>query len=435
MKHLALLVALTLTSTFAFAQDTLPKDHPPMSGMESNGQATNPHALAEAPDNQAREDETLSKGTIRIRVRNEKGEPVADQVVILGILENTVAKGERREQFNKLTDASGDVVFASQRVASGLAYRVRTFRDGAVFFAPPFTLSETRGTNVLIHVFPVVREIDKAQVAFETVLFAELRDDRIQFEEQFTIHNLGSSAWFVEDMQLALPKAATGFSAQPSMSDQAVSQVAGRGISLKGTFTPGEHLLAFRWQLPLHNDSEVNFTVGLPPKVAVVRVGTSVIPGLSLRVSGLEDARAAALQNGGKALMTERLFRPKEKSIESLDVTLAGLPEAGLGRIAGNITYEIAAGVAALVIALALVVWSLVSPKKRDASKSREAILEAITSLEAAHARGDVGPKSFEHLRRELLDQLALTLLVDDTVDRLADVLQSTAKVSKKQKA
>lgn len=383
-----------------------------MGGMEANGQATNPHALAEAPENASREDEALAKGTIRIRVRNEKGEPVANQVVILGVLENSVAKGERREQFNKLTDASGDAVFESQRVASGLAYRVRTFREGAVFFAPPFTLGETRGTNVLIHVFPVVREVEKAQIAFETVLFSELRDDRIQFDEVFTIHNLGSSAWLAEGVTLALPKAATGFSAQQSMSDQAVTQLDGKGISLRGTFAPGEHRLSFRWQLPLRNESEMNFTIGLPPHVAIIRVGTAVIPGLSLRASGLPPAQVSPLQDGGKALMTERLMKPKEKPLDELQVTLAGLPEAGLGRLVGNITYEIASGVTALVIALALVAWSLVSPKRRDTAGSRQALLEAITNLEDAHARGDVGPKSFEHLRRELLDQLALSLLL-----------------------
>ncbi len=415
MRALGLLTALAITSaaSLAIADDALPPDHPPIGATDSQGRATNPHALMDAPENHAREDEALPRGTIRIRVRNEKGEPVAGQTILLGALENTVAKGEHREQFTKLTDVSGDAVFDAQKVTATIAYRVRTFRDGAVFFAPPFTLSETRGTNVLVHVFPVTRKIEEAQVAFEAVLFSELRDDRIQFDEVFTIHNLGATAWLAEGVPLALPKEATGFNAQQSMSDQAITQIAGSGASLRGTFAPGEHHLSFRWQLPLHNESEMNFTVGLPPHVAIMRVGAAMVPGLSLHVSDLPDARLTTLQDGARALMTERLLKPKEKPVDQWTVRISGLPAAGLGRLVGNVTYELAAGVSALVIALAVVLRSLFSRKMNDTAVSREALLRAIIDLEAAHARGDVGPKSFEHLRRELLDQLATRLLFE----------------------
>jgi hypothetical protein len=415
MKAFWLFTALAITSFScpSLAEDALPADHPPVGATDSQGRATNPHALMDAPENHAREDETLPRGTIRIRVRNEKGDPVAAQSVILGVLENTVAKGERREQFTKLTDAAGDVVFEAQRVASGIAYRVRTFRDGAVFFAPPFTLSETRGTNVLVHVFPVTRKIDDAQVAFEAVLFSELRDDRIQFDEVFTVHNLGATAWLAEDVFLALPQNATGFTAQSSMSDQAITQVAGRGASLRGTFAPGEHHLSFRWQLPLRNESEINFTVGLPPHVAIMRVGTAAVPGLSLHVQDLPDPRPTTLQDGARAIMTERLLKPKEKPVPQWVVRIAGLPAAGLGRLAGNVTYELAAGVAALAIALAVLSWSLFTRTRSDGTVEREALLHAISDLEAAHARGEVGPQSYEHLRRDLIDQLAARLLFE----------------------
>ena len=197
------------------------------------------------------------------------------------------------------------------------------------------------------------------------------------------------------------------------MSDQAITQVAGRGASLHGTFAPGEHRLSFRWQLPLHNEPEINFTIGLPPHVAIVRVGTAVVPGLSLNAKDLPEAHIASLQDGGRALMTERLMKPKEKAFDELTVRISGLPEAGLGRLFGSVTYELAAGILALVIAVSLVIWSLMTRKTRDLSTSREALLHAIVDLEAAHARGEVGPKSYEHLRREWLDQLALSLLVE----------------------
>ena len=46
----------------------------------------------------------------------------------------------------------------------------------------------------------------------------------------------------------------------------------------------------------------------------------------------------------------------------------------------------------------------------RARKDSRAAFLDELADLEQAHARGDIGPKTYERARRELVDQIALTL-------------------------
>src|ERR1035438_1484989 len=70
---------------------------------------------------------------------------------------------------------------------------------------------------------------------------------------------------------MALPPGEKAFGAQASMSDQGVDEVNG-AAKLRGTFSPGQHSIEFRWQLPWSGDKDVDFDVGLPPHVAIARV-------------------------------------------------------------------------------------------------------------------------------------------------------------------
>ena len=46
----------------------------------------------------------------------------------------------------------------------------------------------------------------------------------------------------------------------------------------------------------------------------------------------------------------------------------------------------------------------------RDAKRTREALLEELAELERAHTSGQVGPRTYERARRELIEALAYTL-------------------------
>jgi hypothetical protein len=56
-------------------------------------------------------------------------------------------------------------------------------------------------------------------------------------------------------------------------------------------------------------------------------------------------------------------------------------------------------------------------PTPRDRQSERERLLAEIEDLEREHLAGNVGPKTYEKARRELLDALARTF-VDETAPR-----------------
>ena len=157
-------------------------------------------------------------------------------------------------------------------IGSGVAYRVTVARDGATFAALPFQLSAQRGKHVTLHVYAVTHNLLDSLVVLQGGLFAEVKDDRVQIEQVFTVFNLGKVAWVPDDVVIKLPPTFTALSAQQAMSDQGVDSVEKVGGRLRGTFAPGKHDVQFRWQLPYSGEKEVDFEVGLPPHVAFMRV-------------------------------------------------------------------------------------------------------------------------------------------------------------------
>jgi hypothetical protein len=254
--------------------EELPEGHPVV-------EETNPHAHAgkssgvpgvfEPPEDVEKPDPGQPPGTISVELRDADDKPVVGDVLTLGILVNSVAKGDSRKHLQGATDGQGRALFSGLETASNIAYRVSSGFMGGSFAASPFQLQQAKAMHVVLHVYPVTRDIGGALIVCETTVAAELRDDRIQIEEALTVYNLGRTAWQPDDVRLSLPEGFTAFNAQASMSDQGVDE-AGGAAKLRGTFPPGRHAVQFRWQLPWSGDKDVDFDVGVPPHVAIARV-------------------------------------------------------------------------------------------------------------------------------------------------------------------
>jgi hypothetical protein len=397
----AVILLLAGANGAAQTDETLPAGHPPVG-------AANPHAGAEGapgtftpPQDEETPDAALPAGTIDVEVRDADGLAVPNEQVNLGILINSIAKGDSRKHVQATTDARGGAVFSDLEIATNTAYRVSVTYQGGLFAAAPFQLEQAKAMRVVLHVYPVTRDIEKAAIVFEATLEAEVRDDRIQMEEVLTVYNLGRQAWQPDDVTMNLPAGFTAFGAQTSMSDQGVDQSAS-GAKLRGTFSPGRGTVDFRWQLPWSGDPDVDFEIGLPPHVAIARVLMPASGDIRLAAGGFPPPEARRDSRGQKFLITERHARPDDPALASLSVGIRGLPSSGPGRI-------LATGLSACgVVAGFAVVFSRrrlrASPKR-----ARSAILNDLVSLERARAAGDVGPKTYERARRRLINVLAET--------------------------
>jgi hypothetical protein len=383
----------------------LPPGHPATPATHGRAAQGGAQGMFEPPPDTEHEDPALPKGTIEVELRDADNNILAGIETTLGILHQSVAKGESREHKSATSDAKGFSRFDGLETGSGIAYRVTVGRDGATFAALPFQLPETTGMRVVLHVYQVSRDINVALVVMQGILFVEVKDDRIQVEQVFTVFNLGRVTWVPDDVILKLPDTFTALSSQQAMSDQGVDSVEKKGGRLHGTFSPGRHEVHFHWQLPYAGEKDVDFEVGLPPHVAVMRVMAGASTGVKLVVVGFPDAEAKTGAQGDRILVTEKQVK-RDEPWTSLHVKLEGLPTAGPGKY-------IASGLAGLAVAVGFVFafGGGGKPSRSSHDKSRRAqLLAELLELENARKAGDVGPKTYERARRDLIDAIARTL-------------------------
>ena len=384
--------------------------------LVAHGQAaddSNPHARARAgeavpgvfdpPEDTEQPDPALPPGTIAVDLLDADGRPVAREPITLGVLVNSIAKGDSRKHFLATTDDMGRAVFSGLETASNVAYRVSSAFQGGAFAALPFQLEQAKAMRVVLHVYPVTSDLQAALVVVEATVAAEVRDDRLQIEEMLTLYNLGRTAWRPEGVSMALPEGYTAFSAQASMSDQGVDESGGEA-RLRGTFAPGRHAVDFRWQLPLSGDRDVEFAVGLPPHVAVARVVMPAAASMTIAAADFPPADLRHDTKGRRFLVAERRLRPEDPRLSGMRISIRGLPTAGPARL-------VAAFLAASGVVLGLFLSFSGRLRRPGATASAQsALLDELGDLERGRLAGDVGPKTYEKIRRELVDALALTL-------------------------
>jgi hypothetical protein len=404
-------VAAVLMARPAGAQDEMPPGHPAV------GEDSDPHAHAgsaealpgmfQPPEDTETPDPKLPPGTIVVELHDADDKPVAGESVTLGALINSIAKGDSRKHFQATTDAAGRVEFSSLDTASNVAYRVSSGFQGGSFAANPFQLKQAGAMHVVLHVYPVARDIRDARIVCETTIAAEVRDDRIRVEEAVTVYNLGRTAWSPGDVHMALPDGYTAFSNQASMSDQGVDDASG-SARLRGTFAPGRHSVDFQWQIPWGGDRDVDFDVGLPPHSAIVRIMMPASGPIRLMASGFPAAEVRHDGQGQSFLVTERRLRPDEPAFDTVSVGIRDLPTTGIGRLVATLlaSCSVAFG---LSMAFRSRAGRDPSPAKDD--RAREALLADLADLEHARAKGDVGPQTYERARKEIIENLARTML------------------------
>jgi len=392
------------------ATGPLPAGHPGVDEAPSGD--SNPHArvngIFDPPPDTEVDDPSLAPSTIAVDLRDADDQPVVGEVVTLGVIRQSVAKGDSREHRLATSDATGRVVFSDLNPAAATAFRVSVARDGATFAAMPFSLAQGANKRVTLHVYPVVHDEKQAKVGFEAIVAAELHDDRLQFEEQVRVFNVGKTAWQPTDFVMSLPPGFTALTAQQEMSDRGVEAAEGRGAKLKGTFPPGVQAVEFRWQLPWDNDADVTVDIGLPPQTAHVRVLVAASPTMTAEVADMPAAERKLDDRGQSYLVTEQMATRGASPLPRVHLSLHGLPTIGNER--WFVTSIAAFGVlAGLALALQAARGRRKPTKVGAGDAARAELLERYAELERSRLAGDVGPKTYERAKRELIDAIART--------------------------
>lgn len=393
----------------AASSTAAPKPPPGHPAVADDGDE-DPHAhgqgMPQVKQDGAEEDDKLPAGTIVATILDPSDRPIPKAGVTLGILQNSVAKGENRKRVFKEADEHGVARWDNLETGVGYAYRITVTRDMATFAVPPVQLSLQHGVRAELHVYPVVTKLDDARIGAQSVVFIEMKDDRVQVHQVLSLFNLGQTAWVPQGVTMKLPEGFTALNNVQQMSDVGIDPVEKVGARLRGTFGPGRHVVEYSWQYPYSGTSTVDLDFELPPRVVAARVIAPASQQMKLSADGFPPAETMFDPQGQRVLQTERVISTSESPLRRLHVTISNLPTEGPAKV-------IVTALAGIMV-LGVVGWAvrLQGERQKGPSKkeARSRLLEELEELERARASGEVGPKTYERARRDIIDAIARTL-------------------------
>src|SRR5690606_15548559 len=145
---------------------------------------------------------------------------------------------------------------------------------------------------------------------------------------------------------------------------------------------------------------------GLPPHVTNLVIVVEKTPGLSLSIPGF-DIQETTHENNKKIFVARKTLQAGEPPLSQLKVELRGLPTIGPGRWYAS-GAALLIGLGGLGLALSRSGQSR-EESERDRSRARRVLLDEMVLLERAFAAEEIGPRTYEQTKREIL--LALSRL------------------------
>ena len=391
----------------AEANPSLPPGHPPLDSMqEAEPSEDDPGgASAQVSRDTIVRAASIPVGTIEVRVVNGENQPVAGSTVVVQLHRESVSEGNTEAQREAVTSAAGVARFEHLATDTALSYRVMLNDGGVKYGMQPFQLTEQAGVGLTLHQYPIVRDLKQALIAVESLVFVEPRDDVFQFEVIYELFNVGQTIWAPDQMHVRLPSERKAFNAQQSSDDVRV-EASDVGAHLVGAVPPGQHQVAYTFQVPRHNAPNASFDLELPPNVMQVKVGLASGRGAELLVDGFPDPQPTSAQNGQRLLLTSKSFERSSPLSSELRLEVRGLPTVGAGRIV--------AAFVAITLALSGLAFAFakrrrgVSERENRAlqDKARERLLSELAELEGAKLSGRIGPRTYEETRGTLMDAL-----------------------------
>lgn len=361
----------------------------------------------DAPQDASEASPTVEVGGIVATIVDERGAPLGGVQVRLGIMFQKIAEGESHSETFTQADAEGTARFAGLAHGSDHMYRITVQRGPALYSSQPFNLRQDMGQRVLLHVYPSTTDIEAAMVGMRGYLYIETRDDVFQCEALFRVFNVGGVTWVPNNVVIRLPQGFKAFKAQESMTDVGAVLVDGIGAKLKGTFSPGQSEVSFRFQVPKNVEDTAVFRLSLPPHVAEMRVIAEASSTMSLDVDGFEKAVRTANNNGQGVLVAVKQLRRRDEESKTFVATLSGIPVPGPGRW---VAVLLALGFGIGGVFGARGAFDDVSASKTelvDKKKARELLLRELVALEAARRAKRIGPRSYQQSHDTLVDAVA----------------------------
>jgi hypothetical protein len=378
----------------------LPPGHPPID-QATGGQ--------EKDADSAKTDPGLPAGTVVVQAVDEQDHGIPSLRVELEVMRESVREGSSRVGQMATTRDDGSARFEGLPSDTALSFRARIARDSAMFASPTFTLGQSAGIRVRMHVYPVTHDVGTARIGSVAKVYVLPQQQAFLVEAMFSIANFAAVAWVPSNVRIGLPTGAEAFATREAAETLAVVRDENDAAWLRGTVGPGVHTVVFSFQVPRQGTKEQQLWLGMPPRLVQAAVMAESAPGMTMSVRGLPPATAERSEDGRRVLMTSaRIEGSAEHLPGGLEITLGGLPVTSPGRWV------------ALLAALGLALGGVIAHGRTVGGKTaagalpaeeveaaRLLILDELRTLEQAHRNGQVGPRTYKQARRELVDALA----------------------------
>lgn len=355
------------------------------------------------PQNRSAPSPAIPPGTIVVEVFDERQRPVTDAKVTLQTNFQSIAQGNSDARQVLQVDEKGHATFSDLETALRFSYVVEVTRNGAKYQIPDFRLGKT-GHRVIVHTYDTTHDEFEALVAASGMTQVSLREDFFRVDVMYRVINLSDKAWLPQNIKLNLPKNATALDTQARSGDAGFKELEQGGLQVVGTYPPGHQDIQFSFQIPNENKESIAFDLSIPFHLLEYVVIAEEAPGMTLTVPGFDEAQSRPGQDGKDILFVHRNLRREGTKLNRVTVELGGLPVIGPGRwIAALLALAIA--LAGLVFGIRSKSSTARSPEEID--KARGILLDEMKVLEGALERGDVGPRTYEQTKREILTALA----------------------------
>lgn len=345
----------------------------------------------------------LPAGTIGVLLRGPDHRPMAGVAVKLAVTHQSIAEGDDTKSFEQITDPEGRAGFLQQNTDTAYRYEVTTEYQGGKYSSGPFQLRRDAGRVVALTLYPSSPDINQAFVFTRALYVVVPRDDVFDMQVLLRIHNEAPVTWLARDLSLQLPEGAKGFKPGETTGDVKLRFEGGR-VLVDGTIHPGQREFSFNFQVPNDRYASATFRLPIPPHLIDARVYAEGSPDSVLNVSGFDSAQETKGKDGQRALLASKDYLRTDGSPDSIEAVLSGLPTRGYAP-------WLAAGIAA-VLALLGVAFAAKGDTRQhvtstDRQKARQVLFDELLLLERARQTDQIGPKTYEHTRRTLLDAIA----------------------------
>lgn len=374
-----------------------------------NPHAANPHAGATGAmngpigRNLSSPASDIPQGQIHVEVLGAQGQPIGGVAVNLRTNFQSISQGNSDDVKTKKADPSGRVVFDGLDNALRYSYGIEVVRDGAKYEVPSFRLQKI-GHKVRIYTYPTTSDQLEAFVASRGYAHVQIREDFYRVDVMYRVINAGKKTWIPKGVRIDLPDHAQAVDTAQRKGDTGFKEDAG-DVILDGSYPPGNNDVQFSFQIPTENTETLAFQMGVMPHLLDLTVLAQEAPGMTLKVPGFEATESRPGPDGKPALFTGKNLRTVTTPLESITIELGGLPVVGPGR-------WIAAAFA-LLLALGALLFSgsrkdeKNSEVEEEKNEARRVLLDEMALLESAKGSGEIGPRTYEQTRREILMALA----------------------------